>query len=213
MLIPNLQTPHQHRGVVLILALIVLAAMTLAAVGLMRSVTGSNRVAGNLAFQQSALQSADIGVQAAVAWLEQRARELDDKGGSANRLDADVAIGPSSPIAYVAHRDDPAAHQTWETLWPALITAGQVNTLPVDTAGNTVSFVIHRMCAAAGPSTANCEVPFVQKGGFKRVSGNSQGTKETSGDLTGSDAVFYRVTVRVAGPRNTSGFVQAIVSF
>jgi type IV pilus assembly protein PilX len=202
-----------QRGVVLILALIVLAAMTLAAIGLMRSVTGTNRVAGNLAFQQSALQSADVGIQAAVAWLEQRARERDASGGSANRLNADVSIGAESPVAYVAHRDDPAAHQTWETLWPNLVTANQVNTLPTDAAGNTVSFVIHRMCVAAGPPTENCEVPFVQKGGYIRTAGESQSIKEKQRDVAGINAVFYRITVRVVGPRNTSGFLQAIVSF
>jgi hypothetical protein len=130
-----------------------------------------------------------------------------------NRLDADVSIGPDSPIAYVAHRDDPAAHQTWETIWPGLVTANQVNTLPVDSAGNTVSFVIHRMCVAAGPATENCEMPFVQKGGRVRTEGESKGTKEKGGDLDGFNAVYYRITARVSGPRNTSGFVQAIVSF
>ncbi|HEX2011423.1 MAG TPA: PilX N-terminal domain-containing pilus assembly protein, partial [Roseateles sp.] len=70
--------PERQRGVVLLLSLIVLAAMSLAAIGLMRSVLISNRVAGNLAFQQSATQSADVGLETAIAWLEQKARELEE---------------------------------------------------------------------------------------------------------------------------------------
>ncbi len=208
-----LPAQRQH-GLVLIMALIVLAAMTLAAIGLMRSVTGSNRVAGNLAFQQAALQSADVGIQRAVAWLEQRSREQDGYGGSANRLDADVKIDAASPIAYVAYRDDPVNGQTWETKWPAMAALGQVNTLPADAAGNTVSYVIHRLCMEPGtPAMARCEMPFVQKGKVTRAVGASKGAPMPTGMIQPPDAVFYRVTVRVAGPRNTSGLVQAIVSF
>lgn len=70
---PNLHA--RQRGLVLVLALIVLAAMSLAAIGLMRGVLGSNRVAGNLAYQQAAVQAADVGLETAIAWLEQRTQE------------------------------------------------------------------------------------------------------------------------------------------
>lgn len=214
MLRSSRQRAVAQRGVVLILALIVLAAMTLAAIGLMRSVTGTNRVAGNLAFQQSALLSADVGVQRAVAWLEQRARELDKDGSSANRLNANVLIGADSPIAYVATRSDPEPPAGWDSIWQKLADNGLVNSLPTDSAGNSVSFVIHRLCVDPGPSTtARCEIPFVPKGGFTRVVGASKGAPVPTGAIEPPDAVFYRITVRVQGPRNATGFVQAIVSF
>ena len=160
---PPLPAQRQH-GLVLIMALIVLAAMTLAAIGLMRSVTGSNRVAGNLAFQQAALQSADVGHPARRGLVGAAIREQDGYGGSANRLDADVKIDAASPIAYVAYRDDPVNGQTWKP-WPAMAALGQVNTrsrpMPPATPSATS---IHRLCMEPGtPAMARCEMPFVQK--------------------------------------------------
>jgi type IV pilus assembly protein PilX len=59
-----------QRGVVLMMALIVLVAMTLAGIALMRSVGTTSIIAGNLAFQQAARNAGDVGTEAAVAWLE-----------------------------------------------------------------------------------------------------------------------------------------------
>src|SRR5262249_39720144 len=60
----------RERGVVLMVALIVLVAMTLAGIALMRSVDTTTLIAGNLAFQQSATNGGDIGTETAIAWLE-----------------------------------------------------------------------------------------------------------------------------------------------
>src|SRR5256885_15968678 len=59
----------RQRGVTLFIALIVLVAMTMAAVAMMRSVDTATVVAGNIGFRQSAVNAADQGVQAAYAWL------------------------------------------------------------------------------------------------------------------------------------------------
>src|SRR2546428_13810539 len=61
--------PRRQRGVTLFIALIVLVAMTMAAVAMMRSVDTATVVAGNIGFRQSAVNAADQGVQAAYAWL------------------------------------------------------------------------------------------------------------------------------------------------
>jgi flagellin-like protein len=55
------KTPYafRERGVVLIIALIVLVAMTLVAIGTLRSVDTSNVVAGNLGFKQATLNGTD----------------------------------------------------------------------------------------------------------------------------------------------------------
>src|SRR5206468_1502002 len=59
----------REHGVVLMIALIVLVAMTLAGLGIIRSVDTGTLVAGNISFRQSALSSTDAGVEQAVAWL------------------------------------------------------------------------------------------------------------------------------------------------
>ena len=101
----------------------------------------------------------------------------------------------------------------WETKWPAMAALGQVNTLPADAAGNTVSYVIHRLCMEPGTPpwrAARCRL-CKRQGHACRW--RQQGAPMPTGMIQPPDAVFYRVTVRVAGPANTSGLVQAIVSF
>jgi type IV pilus assembly protein PilX len=194
----------EQRGIVLVLALIVLAAMTLAGIGLMRSVFTSNRVAGNLAFQQAAVHSADAGIERAIAWLEDR------NANSVTTLYQDRSPGGTN-LGYFASRPrttDPAAGQSWEPAWTAWRATGNFNTLPADAAGNTVEFVIHRLCNGNGApeSGIGCE-------SSPTVVGSEGGSRGSGvvGLVTPSQR-YYRITVRVAGPRNTVSFVQSIVA-
>ena len=64
--------PLKQRGVVLFLTLVALLAMSLAAVALIRSVDTSTLIAGNLAFKQSAMSSANGAVELPITgWLRQ----------------------------------------------------------------------------------------------------------------------------------------------
>jgi len=194
--------PRKQRGIVLMLAIVVLVAMSLAAVALMRSVLTGNKVAGNLAFQQAATRSADIGIETAIAWLEQN--------NAGTRLFNNINIGNGEAVGYFASRQDPGPTQNWEAYWTSVLTVtARVNTLPVDAAGNTVSYVIQRLCNGVGnPNTgAGCESSPATIAGI----GNSQGGG--GGNVTGLPTqLYYRITARVTGPRNTVGFVQAVVA-
>jgi len=194
--------PAGQRGIVLMLAIVVLIIMSLAAVGLMRSLLSSNKVAGNLAFQQSALQSADVGIERAIAWLEQN--------NFNNKLDENTAIGVGV-LGYMAQRQDPAPGVNWEQQWNQRRIAGDpINTLPVDAAGNQVSFMIHRLCNAGGPASSaiGCQVhPFPAPAGGSKGGGGSGGVIASVPDF-----FYYRITARVQGPRNTVGFAQAVVA-
>lgn len=201
---------HQ-RGIVLLLSLIVLVSMSLAAIGLMRSVLTTNRVASNLAFQQSATQSADVGIETAIAWLEQKARELqtDSPPVLRNGLFSSISAGGTESINYVARREDPAPNQGWEAWWQGVLVAnGQVNTLPVDAAGNTVAFSIHRLCNSVGDplSGIGCELPLTANTSVQTSS------KSSTTKLKVPSQIYYRITVRVQGPRNALSFVQAVVA-
>ena len=61
--------PRRQKGIVLLVALTVLVAMSLAGVALIRSVDNTVVIAGNLAFKQSSLQVADRGSLEAITWL------------------------------------------------------------------------------------------------------------------------------------------------
>lgn len=201
----------RQKGVVLLFAIIVLVAMSLAAIGLMRSVLTGNRVAANLAFQQSAMQSADAGAERAIAWLEQKSRQLEknDPPTLANKLFNDITASGTTDYNYVAtagETPDPST-QSWDSYWKSLENAHQTNPLPEDSAGNKVSFAIHRLCAMAGDATkSGCQASPMLNSSVQTSS------KSNSLKLTLPSQVYYRITVRVEGPRNAVAYSQAIVA-
>jgi len=189
-----------QRGVILFVALIVLVAMSLTGIALMRSVDTNVLVAGNLAFRQGATAAADWGVEAARAYLK-------------TTLDGNKAA---------MDNDNPAAayYSSWQAGLDLIGTTGSpfdwqaLGTLVgTDSAGNEVRYVLHRMCAASGPSSgalADCVKSSAGSGGG--AAGSTKGTVSygTLG-LATPPSVYYRVTVRVRGPRNTLSFVQAML--
>lgn len=186
-----------QQGVALIIALIVLLGMTLAAIGLIRSVDTANMVVGNLAFQQSATHSADVGVETAISWLQANTGALNSDDTSngyfatASNQNPNVAIG-----------------QSWDAFWKSNL-AQYAKVLNRDQAGNVVHYVIHRQCSFALSPT--------QGGGCASspeasvATGNAEEAGEVQ--LTANASVYYRITVRVTGPRNTVSYVQVVVSF
>ena len=135
-------TRKAQSGVVLIIALIVMVAMTLAALALIRSVDTNNLIAGNMAFQQAAVHSADTGIETAATWIEgalDATLEGDDNTGGY------VASGSLS-----SYSPGSADHYSWDAYWASEVQdSGRVVTLPKDHAGNTLSYIIDRLCNTA----------------------------------------------------------------
>jgi type IV pilus assembly protein PilX len=193
---------RQHqRGVVLIIALIVLVSMTLAAIGMSRSVDTANVVAGNLAFKQGTVQGADTGLKAAYAWL------VANSGGATLQSNGASGTGyyASLPV------DDPDWFDPNNAVWGSAAAPTGTN---ADTAGNVVKYVIHRMCSqpdapynGSNAGVANqCALTFTS-GGSGEGSSMAIGSTQPSGDAQ----LYYRVTARVDGPRNTVSIVQMSV--
>lgn len=194
--------PHKQRGVVLFITLIVLVAMTLAAIALVRSVDTSNVIAGNLSFRQAATHSGDSGIEAAVAWLE--------ANNTGTTLHNDITAS-----GYSASRQDPATNQSWDNFWTTVIApAGRIVTLnggAPDAAGNVISYAISRLCNAQGDPTSpttGCAVSIATTNAA--AASSSQGVGEIG--LQYSSQLYYRITARIVGPRNTVSYVQSIVS-
>ena len=190
-----------QQGVVLPITLIVLVAMTLAGIALLRSVDTSSVIAGNLAFKQSATASADRGVEAAVTWLTANYTRLDSDrrsdGYYATRQDAADLTGNST-----ARTDD---NMEWDN-------AAKAKTLAADSAGNVVSYVIHRMCDNAGAFNAGtCSTEQEDRGGSSKGILCQMMTYQTCNWQRIASHAYYRITVRVTGPRNTTSYVQAVV--
>ena len=176
---------NAQRGVVLFIALIVLVAMTLAGIGMMRSVDTNNLIAGNLAFKNAAASAGDSAVEVARAWVMSQ---------TAGALQNDQA-------GYYANWQPSFNPKTFDWL-------GSSVNLGTDSYQNAIYYVTHRMCDQSGVSvdTANCaKVSSVSVGSTK--GGGSYG----SSPLSGTSLVFYRITVMVQGPKFTTSYIQAFV--
>lgn len=191
----------RQRGAILFIALIVLVAMTLAGIALVRSVDTANVIAGNVALRRSATHSGDAGTEAAIAWL------AGNSAGTTLFTDHYDQGYVANGLAY----QDPPPGENWDAFWNStLAPAGQVRSLPVDSAGNTVSYVIHRLCYNAGDPNATatgCASNLAQTAAGQ---GSSMGAAFIA--LQGSTQVYYRITTRIAGPKSTVSYVQAIIA-
>lgn len=203
------ETPPSHRqgGVVLVIALIVMVAMTLASIAMVRSVDTSTLIAGNLAFKQSATASGDAGVEAAIAWLADNSGSLEQDSASngyyaTSQICLDLTGNGNLP-------DDctpPYTVLDWSN-------ASAVKTLAKDGAGNEATYIIHRLCNSAGPlDGATCTVEETAQGGNSQGSARQMTTYQPGSWTSVANRGYYRITVRIAGPRNNYSYVQAIVS-
>ena len=183
--------PQRQRGVVLLIALIVLVAMSLAGVALIRSVDTTTVVAGNLAFSQSAVQSADRGIAVAAKWLETK------------NTGPDLAATDETNGYFTA---PPVPEPDWHNAanWTGVSVA--LNGGSPDASGNIVRYMVHRMCANTGSWNGNNCARFPTKSSRE---GGSQST--TALPFEGPPMLFYRITTRVEGPRNTVSVIQSSV--
>jgi Tfp pilus assembly protein PilX len=186
-----------QQGMVLLVALVVLVAIMVAGIAMIRSVDTATLVSGNLAFQQSATYAADKGVEQALAMLRQK--QIDGK------LDDNDAT--SGYFASQRATDSPAAGQSWQQFWDANLSAANFDA-GVDQFKNHIYYVVHRQCANPKPpgSGGLCVAsPTVTKS-----SGNAQEANEV--ELNAASQIYYRITVRVSGPRRTESYVQSHVA-
>jgi len=186
--------PRSQRGTMLIIALIVLVAMTLAGIATMRSVDTATVMAGNIAFRQSALNAADQGVQAAFAQLQ----PLTSTG-----LNRDGAVA-----GYLSNA--PAIEPNWmdEAAWAG---AATLNGGAPDAAGNVVSYVIHRLCTLANvdPTAAGNRCGSTVNTAKLSKEGEDN-FRLSGGEFSNQLQVQYRITARAVGPRRSIAIVQML---
>jgi Tfp pilus assembly protein PilX len=233
------------RGLALVVALIALAAMSLAAIWLVRLVDTNVSIASNLAFRQSATLSAGKAAEAARTWLLQTNaqgpaaldRDLFDSGYAAQKQAGsgkpcgDPGFDGVDFMGNCSVADDD--NIKWKNADGSAQPGG--NALApqcgaVDEAGSLACWVIHRMCSGEGnPDTdaITCDTVLLsglsnaEPGDTEAKSGNKPmgGTPNLGeGSGTGGEATstkgkskYYRVTVRVSGPRENAAYTQTFL--
>ena len=185
----------RERGVVLFIALIALVAMTLAAIGLVRSHETGSMIAGNVAFKQGTIQNADTAIETAITAMAAFlpvSQEQDIANQYFATAQPENALGVPTTI-------------NWTTV-PCRDAAGAA--IACSSAGAyRMQYVVDRLCQGPLPvydSDTNC----VSSGG---TGGSSK--KANAPQITDKGMVYYRITTRTQGPRDTTSLVQAIVGF
>jgi Tfp pilus assembly protein PilX len=200
-----------QRGVVLFITLVVLVALALGALAMFRGSLGASMVATNVVYRQAALNLADNGVQLATAAIAARAA-----AGQINNDDNNNGYFSAIPA------NEPTSYSD-EGIWnpgadSVLLTSAQVcnnNTACITEVnrgqGLTVYYKIHRMCtlANAAYNAANNRCALTVKTG-----GTSPGGRLGIGatQFTGNPMLYFRITTRVDGPRNTRMVTQTVVA-
>lgn len=207
-----------QRGVSLIVVLISLLIMSFAAVALLRSTDTATLVAGNLTFKKTALASGDAGTETGINWISanlvgnslhadqvangyySRSAEACDLTGQTTPDDA------SDDVNWGGGAANPNCPLVARTVAPAGVAPGY-----------TISYVINRICNAAGDPgsvvAADGVTPMICSRQTNADSSNSTraGGAYGSMPLSGTPQTYYRITTRVTGPRNTVRYVQAFV--
>jgi type IV pilus assembly protein PilX len=208
----------RQKGLSLIVVLIALLIISLAAAALLRSSDTGTLVSGNLAFQKTALASGDAATEAAITWLTTTGVSLFDdsaaNGYYASTLDGCDLTGTRTP-ANVADDvnwtgPDPGVACNANALTPATQPTGV-------SADYTVRYLINRVCNAEGDPNAlyakdGATIMACSRLGAGASTGSTRGGPSYGNTpLTGESQQYYRITVRIDGPRNTVRYIQALV--
>lgn len=179
---------HKQDGMVLLIALIMLIAMTMAGLAMMRSIGAGVGISGNLAFKQTATSVADFGIEQARSWLTSPVRTIDD-------LKADVVAE-----GYYATWNLGFSPQNYNWSNSKLVTAN-------DGTGNEIRYVIHRLCETNNLAPNEP----LQKCATLTTPGSGGSKTGDATNLSTSIQPYFRVTSRVKGPRNTVSYVQVVM--
>ena len=204
---------HHARGISLLFALLSLMALSLATMALVRSVDTSSLVMGNLSFKQDATATADRATKSAITFLTSAATLNADIGGgyyatSYENLDVTGQQMTTAGRNLVNWDGDGCAYVPGTPSGNCTVSPSAALTIN----GNQARYVIFRLCDATGNpnDTGNsCARPL--------ASSTSEASKRGKLDysdyerFTNVSGVYYRIVVRVTGPRKTTSFVETIV--
>lgn len=198
-----------QEGLALLAAMIALVAMAIASIALIRSVDTGVLVAGNLAFRENAINAGDAGIEQARSDLMAASALTTDKPAdgyyatSQNALDITGNKTPASTSDNVDWDLDGKGTATPKCLAEDTAKFGK---------GTQVCYIVHRMCDGTGVLDAStCTTKAGTKGGSSLGAKRQMETFQQGSWSETTMFGYYRVTVRVKGPRNNIGFVQAFL--
>lgn len=200
-------TGLRQGGFSLLMTLLSLLILSLSAMAMMSLLKAGVSTSGNIAFRQAAVRAGDVGVEDAAKWIWAQSQDYLKDDHSDQGYYSTVTSG-FNPGAF-DFKTSARVHLAGSSGAPGTA-VGSIDKV----SDYTVYFVIHRMAMTSGFKCpdAQCLFPPVVT-----VSETNQGSSAASGGAYGpglsaaTGQVYYRVTVKVAGPRYNNRYVQAFV--
>lgn len=214
----------RQRGIVLFFALLALVVMSIAGVALIRSVDTNALLSGNLVFRQSATTASNVALEgiaqniAASVSLTASLIHHPTQGYYANcsQFDnqPDALVCDGSQLTTIAWSDGNSSLAPSQTDGNDEIRNG------VDRQGNEIRYVVERMCnysnaeinAGSAPNDASRCMMASSPSNGENCSHNVTNIELFKRCVASSDSPLYRVTLRIAGPKNTVTFMQSFIS-
>lgn len=193
---------HRQRGLSLIITLVILVVMTLSSVAMIITMRAGLSSAGNIAFRQAATRVADVGVR--VSYDRVKALLAADRTALDNDVQAEGYYRVNNDFRAVCQLvADPITG--FSPLTYDFTNANCAVSVPT-TSNYQVYYVIHRMATGTGgcPGAGCAMTP------LEEFTLTTKGTKPQL-IVVSSQFVYYRVTVKVVGPRNNNRYVQAFI--
>ena len=194
--------PGRQRGIVVFVALIAVVLMSLAAVGLMRSVHTNTLVVGNIAFRQAAQQMAAAAVEKAVYDMFPPTASIADltQHNVPRNYYASVQPGQDAMGVPLALQGDLAAYPGGaqvirDDVNPAIAMTARyiIERMCDDDAIGFEALIMLKDCEMIPPKQSPAKEANIQKGiALPRIP-------------------FFRMTVRVDGPGNSVAYSQAML--
>lgn len=200
---------NRQGGISLVITLVVLVIITLSSVAMMATLKSGTSASSNIAFRQAATRTADVGVENALTWIaaQQSATFLAHSGNSLYRYYAThtaAAAGctkdGSTTFSPEQYRFDDSVLGT--DTYPC---AFRLANTP---SGYSLFYVIHRMASSVGSCT---DVGCMRPAGLGCNSTNTKAGQGNEFDFESTPETYFRITVKVVGPRQNNRYVQAFV--
>ncbi len=192
----------------LVIALVALVSLSLAGLALMRAVSTGVLVAGNLGYKRATLMASSHALETARNWLLLNTTALNADNAAVGYWSTwgDGTGGAPGTGGNPGQLDGTLPLDGTRTGWVASTTVANAGWL-------SFSYVIHRMCDPAlgsgvSANATSCIGVSSTGSAGSSMGGTAYGRPQLA--MTTSNA-FFRVSVAVQGPRNSTSFVQAMV--
>jgi len=214
----------QQTGIVLFFALLALAVMSIAAVALIRSVDTNALLSGNLVYRQSASAATNVALERITQNITQGVLLADSvRHHPALGYYANCSQFDTQPDALVCDGNQ-LTTMVWTSANSSLVpnqTDGNDEIHNgIDRQGNEIRYVVERMCnySEAEVNAGNASVASARCVMASSATDPNNGT-HNGGNREGvlppkavADSPLYRITLRIAGPKNTLTFMQSFIS-